>query len=173
MSGPLRPGAALQATVTVTHPDWCDHARCTAALTACTGEAHRSAPVTVTGNAGLTKLTVTASLHQSHAPWLTSVLVVLDVTGLDHDFQPVGGTATLTVGQVADLGAMLAAVAKKGAVWQDQQITEHLAALRRAAGAGTALASIMAVRRCSPLLTASGCPSGWSRLRLPTTAGCW
>jgi hypothetical protein len=48
------------------------------------GEAHRGAPVTVTVGSALDDLTVTASLYQAHAPWLTAVLVTLAMTGLDE-----------------------------------------------------------------------------------------
>jgi hypothetical protein len=59
------------------------------------------------------------------------VFVILDVAGLDHNFQPVAGTATLTVDQATDVAAMLTGLAQRGAAWQDRQCKEHLAAMRR------------------------------------------
>lgn len=105
----------------IVHPEWCDPARYTATPAAVRGEAHRGAPVTVTAASALTSLAVTASLHQAHARWLTSVFVQLDVTGLQHDWRPVTGTATLTVEQSASLGRMLTEIAATGAAWQGRQ----------------------------------------------------
>jgi hypothetical protein len=91
----------------IEHPEWCDPARCTATPAAVMGEAHRGSPVTITAANSLVNLAVAGSLYQAHARWQTCMFVQLDVTGLLHDWQPVTGTATLTVEDATVLGRML------------------------------------------------------------------
>jgi hypothetical protein len=131
---PAGHAAMDESTAIVAHPEWCDPARCTATEETATGEAHRSRPATITANFGQTDLTVTANLYQAHAPWLTSVLVKLDVSGLNHDYAPVTGAATLTVEQASHLADLLTAIAAQAAAWQDRQTAECLARLRRVVG---------------------------------------
>jgi hypothetical protein len=111
--GPPRDAAPDPA---VAHPDWCDPARCTATPAATKGEAHRGTAATVTAERPLGDLTVTASLYQAHAPWLTSVLVELDISGRDEHWQPARLAATVTVEQAGDLARVLADLAADGAV---------------------------------------------------------
>src|SRR5262249_50412896 len=105
-------------TAVVAHPGWCAPARCTATPAATTGEAHRGTPVTVTAGRALDDLPVRASLYQAHVPWLTAVLVTLDMTGRDEHWQPAALTATVTVEQAGDLARVLADLAASGAAWQ-------------------------------------------------------
>ena len=128
---PPRDDASSSATDTVvTHPDWCDPARCAATLAAAMGEAHRSTPVRVTAVSGLGDLTVTASLYQVHARWLTSVLVALDISGRDEHWQPATLAATVTVEQAGNLARVLADLAADGAAWQTRQADGYLPAVR-------------------------------------------
>jgi hypothetical protein len=131
---PAGHAARDKSTAIVAHPEWCDPARCTATEETATLESHRSRTATITANFGLADLTVTANLYQAYAPWLTSVLIKLDVSGLNHDYAPVSGAATLTVEQVRDLAGLLSAIAAQVAAWQDRQTAEYRAALHRAVG---------------------------------------
>jgi hypothetical protein len=114
----------------VAHPDWCDQARCTATPAATMGEAHRGAPVTVTAGGALDDLTVTVSLYQAYAPWLTAVLVKLDVTGRDEHCKPAAMTAAVTIEQAGDLARVLAGLAASGTAWQTRLTEDYLSALQ-------------------------------------------
>lgn len=102
----------------IAHPDWCDPVRCTATPAAAKGEAHRGTPAAVTAERPLGNLTVTASLYQVHAPWLTDVLVELTLSGRDEHWQLAAVAATVTVEQASDLARSLVDLATDGSARQ-------------------------------------------------------
>jgi hypothetical protein len=114
------------ASQAIRHPNWCDHAQCTATPAAVTGEAHRGEPVTITVE-GLDTLEVTASLHKPHAPWLTEVFIELNVSGLLNDWTPVRGTATIPAHRAEEIGQALVDVARQGSADQHAEIADELA----------------------------------------------
>jgi hypothetical protein len=127
---PYSPVPDHDPTAVVAHPHWCDPARCTATPAAAMGEAHRGTPVTITAGRALEDLTVTATLYQAHAPWLTAVLVTLDIAGLDEQWKPATLNATVTVEQAGNVARVLAELAECGAAWQARQTDDYLSALQ-------------------------------------------
>jgi hypothetical protein len=116
----------------VTHPEWCQPARCTATPARCKGEAHNGDPVTVTVD-GFSGLTVAASLHKPHAPWLTEVYVEVEFSGLTgDDWLPVRGRATVAAHRMVEVGQALLDLARRASAAQQQEIDDYLARLREA-----------------------------------------
>lgn len=127
---PPRTTAAALSPTSLPHPDWCDLDRCTATKAAAKGEAHRSTPITITAERPLGDLTVTASLYQAHARWLTSVLVELDICGRDERWQPARLAATITVEQAGDLARALGDLATSGIAGHTRQRADDPSAVR-------------------------------------------
>jgi hypothetical protein len=114
---------------TVEHPAWCDRARCTATPATTTGQAHRSTPANLTADALGGRLSVTASLVQAHARWLTAPYVVVEFVGLEHDWMPVRGAVELTHEGAAKLGRFLSELAVTAEVDHSAQVAAYLATL--------------------------------------------
>lgn len=94
--------------VEIDHPDWCDPTLCTVTPAADVLEDHRSQPVTVRAAHGFpVPLTVTANLCQSATYPMAGPYLTLEVHGLDHDYQTVGGTARIPAEHAATLATML------------------------------------------------------------------
>jgi hypothetical protein len=92
----------------VTHPSWCAAEVCSATAAAGSGETHRSVSVEVGVENLISRLRLSATLVQSHAPWPTSVYVDLEIRTAST---PSGGPArsiTLTVDEAREVAAALA-----------------------------------------------------------------
>ncbi|MBX7266510.1 hypothetical protein KIF24_11015 [Micromonospora sp. Llam7] len=104
MSNPSNAPAGVE----IDHPDWCEPSLCTVTPAADIREGHRGSPVTLRAKHGFpVPLSVTASLYQNAKHTLAGPYVTLDVQGLDHELQTVGGTAQLPAEEAATLGTML------------------------------------------------------------------
>jgi hypothetical protein len=114
---------------TVDHPSWCDRARCTATPAATTGQAHRSTPANVTADALIGRLSMTASLIQAHARWLTTPYVAVEFVGLEHDWEPVRGAVELTPEGAGKLGRFLSELADTAEVDHAAQVAAYLSTL--------------------------------------------
>jgi len=114
------------ATGTVEHPSWCDRARCTATPATTTEGAHRSTPANLKADALGGRLTVTASLIQAHARWLTAPYVAVEFVGLEHDWTPVRGAVELTPEGAAALGRFLSELADTAEVDHAAQVAAYL-----------------------------------------------
>src|SRR5262245_25474453 len=115
----------------IRHPEWCDPARCTATPTAATGEAHRSAPTTLTiGETVFAPLSVGVSLYKAHAPWLTEVYVELELSGHSPDYQPASLRATVPAHKAGEIGQLLCGVAARASADQKEEIQRYLASFR-------------------------------------------
>ncbi len=115
---------------TVEHPSWCDRARCTATPATTTGGAHRSTPANLTADALGGRLSVTGSLVQAHARWLTAPYVSVEFVGLEHDWMPAHGAVELTAEGAAALGRFLSELADTAEVDHAAQVAAYLSTLR-------------------------------------------
>lgn len=118
----------------VPHPAWCDRAACTASFSAATGETHRSSTISVSAPGLISQVEVTGGLVQAHAPWLTSVLVRLDVAGIVPDTSrtadegwSVSGTMTLSLEAAAELAGLLGGLLEQATQGQDRYAQTHRA----------------------------------------------
>ena len=118
----------------VPHPAWCDRAACTATPSATTGEVHRSAMISVVIRGPMSQMTVTGWLVQAHAPWLTSVLIQLDVAGVTPDTSEtaddgwsVSGTVTMSLEGAAELTGLLGDLVQQATQDWDRYACVHRA----------------------------------------------
>jgi hypothetical protein len=117
--------------LTVTHPDWCDRDRCTAASPTTMGGAHRGTPTKYAADGSPGRLEITANLYQAHAPWLTALYVDLELSGLEHDWTPVNGAAHLTPDQALELGRFLTDLGQTAVTDYAAQVEACLSALSK------------------------------------------
>jgi hypothetical protein len=92
----------------VAHPGWCAAEVCSATAAAGPGESHRSLSVEVGVENMITPLRVSAQLVQSHAPWLTSVFIDLEIRTPNDSPDGRVRSITLTLDEAREVAAALA-----------------------------------------------------------------
>ncbi len=75
------------------------------------------------------RLSVTASMVQAHARWLTDPYVSVELVGLEHDWMPVSGAVELTPEGAADLGRLLSELAGTAETERAAAVAAYLATL--------------------------------------------